>query len=147
MPDINQLLNQSTELTVEGFQERARYVRSQLAKQAMTTRVEAGECPAIAPIGYQNVVVGERRTVSVDQTIAPLIAEAFHLAARRKSSLRKILAQLTPRGLVGRSGQPMGTSSLQVVLTNPFYAGLIRHNGMLYRGAHQPLISKSLFER
>ncbi len=124
-----------------------RQIKAEIARQAMTARVEAGECPGPAPVGYQNVVVGSRRTVAVDETVAPLIAEAFQLAGRRKSSLRKILAQLTPKGLTGRTGKPMGVSSLQAVLTNPFYAGFIRHQGKLFRGTHRPLVSKSLFDR
>jgi hypothetical protein len=58
------------------------------------------------------VVVGGRRTVAIDETVAPHIIEAFHLAAQRKASLRKILADLTLRGLVAQDGKPMGVSSL-----------------------------------
>jgi site-specific DNA recombinase len=92
-------------------------------------------------------VDGTRRTVAVDETIAPLIVEAFQMAARRKSSLRKIIAELASKGLVGKGGRPIGVSSLQHLLTNPFYAGLIRHQGKLYRGTHQPLVSRTLFVR
>jgi site-specific DNA recombinase len=147
MNNIHDLLEPTTTLTRAELEERYHHIRSEIAKQAMTTRVEAGECPGQAPLGYQNVVVGTQRTVEVDPSSAPLIMEAFRLAAQRKSSLRKIIAVLQPRGLVGRSGKPMGVSSLQAILTNPFYAGLIRHQGNLYRGTHQPLISRTLFGR
>lgn len=128
---------------------RARYrvMKSQIARQAMMARVKAGECPGIAPLGYRNVFVNGRRTVAVDEMTAPFIAEAFRMAARRGSSLRKILAQLTPQGLAGKNGKPMAVSSLQAILTNPFYAGLVRLNGEAYRGSHQPLVSKCLFDR
>jgi site-specific DNA recombinase len=141
------ILDRATTSTCDDLNNLLHQMRSEIAKQAMTARVEAGECPGIAPLGYRNVVVGNRRTVEVDPTTAPLIVEAFHLAAQRKGSLRNILAQLGPSGLVGRKGKPLGVSSLHAVLTNPFYAGLIRHRRELYRGAHSPLVSKSLFDR
>ena len=141
-------VSQQTEgQTLTELQDRYHRVRSELAKQARTARVEAGECPGPAPLGYRNIVIGSRRTVGIDPTTAPLIIEAFRMAAQRKSSLRKILTELSPRGLLGRSGRAMGVSSLQAVLTNPFYAGFIRHRGHLVRGVHQPLISQSLFDR
>jgi site-specific DNA recombinase len=141
------VLDRATTSRRVDLNDRLHQIRSEIAKQAMTTRVEAGECPGIAPLGYRNVVVGDRRTVEVDPVMAPLVVEAFRLAAQRKSSLRKILAELGPRGLIGRSGKPLGVSSLQVVLTNPFYAGLICHQGSVYRGTHKALVSRSLFDR
>jgi site-specific DNA recombinase len=147
MNHIHDLMEPTTTVALAELEERYHHVRSEIAKQAMTARVESGECPGRAPIGYRNVVVGTRRTVEVDPSTAPLIVEAFRMAAQRKSSLRKILAALQPRGLVGRSDRPMEVSTLQAILINPFYAGFIRHQGQRYRGTHQPLISRTLFDR
>jgi hypothetical protein len=141
------ILDRATTSTCDDLADRLHQIRSEIAKQAMTARVEAGECPGIAPLGYRNVVIDDRRTVEVDPTAAPLVIEAFHLAAQRKRSLRKIRTELGQRGLVGRNGKPIGVSSLQAVLTNPFYAGLIRHQDSVYRGVHKPLVSRSLFDR
>jgi len=147
MHHLNDLLTKREPLarkpTLAGY----RQIKSSLAKRAMATRVEAGECPGRAPAGYVNTVIANRRTVAVDPILGPLVAEAFQLAGKKEMSIRKILAELVPRGLVGQGGNPMGVSGLQVVLSNPFYAGLIRYAGAIYRGAHCPLISKSLFDR
>ena len=35
---------------------------------------------------------------------------------------------------------------MRVILHNPFYAGLVKHRGELYPGAHEPLISKEIFD-
>jgi site-specific DNA recombinase len=147
MNSIHNLLEPATAFTLDELEERYHRVRSEIAKHAMTTRVEAGECPGRAPLGYRNVVVDGQRTVAVDPAIAPLIVDAFRMAAQRKSSLRKIIAALHPRGLIGRGGKPVGVSSLQAILTNPFYAGFIRYGEKLYHGTHQPLISRTLFDR
>jgi site-specific DNA recombinase len=141
------LLNQTTHPIPSDLQEHVHQVRSAVAKEASVARAQAGECSGPAPLGYRNAVNGQQRTVTVDKAIAPLIVEAFQMAARRKSSLRKIIAELAPKGLVGRSGKPIGVSSLQHLLTNPYYTGLIRHQSKLYRGTHQPLISRTLFDR
>lgn len=134
-------------LTREKVDQGVHEYRSALARHAMTRRVEAGECPGVAPLGYRNVFRDGRRTVEVDATVAPLIREAFHMAGQKNSSLRKILAELHPRGFVGHAGRPMSIASLAVLLKNPFYYGLIRLRGQLHRGNHMPLVSKTLFDR
>jgi len=147
MYQLHDLLTGSEAPTVEHTPVGYRRLKSELAKRAMAVRVQSGECAGRAPVGYVNTIVGHRRTVAVDAVLGPLVAEAFHLAAKRQMSIRKILALLVPKGLVGQGGKPMGVSGLQVVLSNPFYAGLIRHASTLYRGTHAPLISRSLFDR
>jgi hypothetical protein len=81
MKNTEQLLNQSTNRSLDDPQDYFRHVRSEIAKQAMSERVQAGECPGIAPLGYLNVVVGDKRTVAIDETVAPCIVEAFRMAA------------------------------------------------------------------
>lgn len=147
MPKASNQINQSEEQLLTDAHTHFRAIRSEIAKQAVKERVAARECPGVAPTGYRNVIVGWRRTVGVNKRVAPLVVEAFHLAAQRKGSLRRILAVLTPRGLVGRGGKTMGVSGLHAVLTNPLYAGFIRHRGQLLPGTHQPLISKTLFDK
>ncbi len=62
-----------------------------------------------------------------------------------KCSLRTILSQLTPRGLVSRNGKAMGPSALRAMLRNPFYTGRIRYCGVLVPGRHEALIDDDLF--
>lgn len=44
-------------------------------------------------------------------------------------------------------GEPMAGNTLYAVFSNPFYAGYFKHDGKLYRGAHEPMVSWSEFER
>ncbi len=83
----------------------------------------------------------------VDEKLAPLVKEAFDLAAGGTLSLRKILEVLTGKGLVSRNSKAMGASALHALLTNPFYTGKLRYNGELLEGRHQPLVSSEVFER
>jgi transposase len=120
-------------------QARSRRVREQ--------QLRAGEWPGPAPVGYRNGWDGQKGKVVIDEAIAPQIQDAFRLAARQGSSIRKVLVELTPRGLFSRFGKPMSVATLQRVLHNPFYAGLIAHEGQFITGKHQALVSKSLFRR
>src|SRR5439155_5432907 len=52
-------------------------------------------------------------------------------------------------GQMNRNGGRVTRTGLSVLLNNPFYIGLIRlrRTGETFLGAHEPLISKSLFDR
>ncbi len=63
-----------------------------------------------------------------------------------------LLRDLTARGLLSvpspkRPSKPLGKNALYRVLTNPYYAGVIRYKGALHPGAHEPLIEPALFDQ
>lgn len=119
-----------------------------LTSQALAEKAKSGETPGPAPFGYLNQRTGKvRTTVIVDQAVAPFVKEAFSLAAGAGMPLRAILHRLTDQGLRSRAGKPLQVSGLWYVLSNPFYAGLIRFKGELYPGKHEPLVDKATFDR
>ena len=101
-----------------------------------------------APVGYLNVrrtdeQGREVRTVEVDPEHAPLIAWAFERYATGETSVAELLRDLTARGLVTvpspkQPSKPLGKNTLYKLLTNPYYAGVIRYKGALHPGAHGP---------
>ena len=110
-----------------------------------------------APVGYLNVrrtddQGREVRTVEVDPERAPLIRWAFETYAQGESSVSGLLRDLTARGLTTvpspkRPSKPLGKNTLYKLLTNPYYAGVIRYKGALHPGAHEPLIEPTLFDQ
>ena len=63
-----------------------------------------------------------------------------------------LLRDLTARGLVSvptpkRPAKPLGKNALYRVLTNPYYAGVIRYRGALHPGAHAPIVEPVLFDQ
>jgi site-specific DNA recombinase len=52
-------------------------------------------------------------------------------------------------GFKTKRGGKMAKNKLSTILNNPFYIGLIRikRTGEMFRGAHEPLVSKALFDR
>jgi site-specific DNA recombinase len=136
-----------TELSLAELKRRYHGYLGQRASSALAAKARRGECPGYAPTGYRNVRTEHGTHVEIDPHLGPLIHEAFYLAGRRGSSLRKVLAELTPKGLVSRNGNPMNASALQNILTNPFYVGMLRYKGQLIRGKHEPLVTASCFDR
>ena len=125
--------------------------------RGLTQKVAQGGTPGRAPIGYLNVRQTDKqgreiRTVKVDPERAPLIAWAFERYATGETSVTALLRDLTARGLVSvpspkRSSRPLGKNALYRVLTNPYYAGVIRYRGALHPGAHVSIVEPALFDQ
>ena len=125
--------------------------------KGMTQKVAQGGTPMRAPIGYLNVrrtdeQGREVRTVEIDPERAPLIRWAFETYAKGETSVVQLLSDLTARGLLTvpspkRPSKPLGRNTLYKLLTNPYYAGIIRYKGALHPGAHEPLIEPALFDQ
>jgi site-specific DNA recombinase len=113
-----------------------------LTRVAMERRVEDGRIPGKVPVGYRSLGNGH---VEPDPVIAPLVREAFLLAAEGMP-LRKISAALSDKGLVNSHKRPLGPSTLQKVLANPFYVGKVRIGSVEHAGCHEALISNDLYE-
>ena len=125
--------------------------------KGLTQKVAQGGTPMRAPIGYLNVrrtddAGREIRTVDVDPERAPLIAWAFEQYAGGETSVTGLLRDLTARGLLTvptpkRPSKPLGKNTLYKLLTNPYYAGVIRYKGALHPGAHEPIVEPALFDQ
>jgi hypothetical protein len=135
------------QLTLQEIKRRYHNYLGQLTSTALDRKARAGECVGFAPTGYVNVHEGGEAWVEIDPKLGPLVQEAFLLAGRRGSSLRKVLGELTPKGLVSRNGKAMSPAALRHILRNPFYVGMIRYKRAFYQGNHPPLVTPSCFDR
>ena len=125
--------------------------------KGLTQKVAQGGTPGRAPIGYLNVrrtddQGREVRTVEIDPERASLITWAFKQYASGETSVTGLLRDLTARGLLTlptpkRPSKPLGKNTLYKLLTNPYYAGVIRYKGALHPGVHEPLIEPALFDQ
>ncbi len=113
-----------------------------LARRGMERKAASGVLPCCAPVGYRNC----RKKIEVDPVLAPLVRESFERAATSRLPLRTLLAEMTARGLVSRSGKPLRVSAFWYMLRNPFYIGMMNWKGELVQGTHEPLISRELFD-
>ena len=125
--------------------------------KGLTQKLAQGGTPMRAPVGYLNVrktaAQGrEVRTVDVDPERAPLITWAFEQYATGDVSVAELLRDLTARGLtmvpsLKRPSKPLGKATFYSLLTNPYYAGVIRYKGALHPGAHEPIVEPALFDK
>jgi site-specific DNA recombinase len=113
-------------------------------------KAKNGGTPGRAPTGYLNVrrmVEGrEARTVEVDPVRGPLMAWAFEAYETGEWTVRRLLAELTARGLTTAPGprtpgRPLAVSHLHKLLRNPYYMGMVRYRGAIYPGKHEPLVT------
>ena len=72
------------------------------------------------PLGYRAVYLEGRRFAVLDGSTAPLVREAFRLAAEGLS-LRESARRTAAEGLVAREGGPFGPSSMGELLRGRFY--------------------------
>lgn len=121
------------------------YIRdlSTNVKRGNRAKLERGEWPNKAPLGYVNDKV--TKGIKVDKKIARYIVKAFELYASGAHSLKEISAILYEEGLRTRAGNKILKGQIHRIISNGFYAGLMSRDGKTYIGNHKPLVSMDLF--
>ena len=117
---------------------------SENIKRGQRQKLRQGIWPKMPPVGYLNDRV--TRTIVPDPERAPLVQKAFELYATSEYTLDRLTETVNDLGLTGRNGLPLARSQYHRVLRNPIYCGIIRYNGELFGGKHEPLVSKGLFD-
>lgn len=108
----------------------------------------------IPPIGYRSV--GSKQPFEVVPEEAETVRRAFELYGSGLYSYCGLADQLNREGRPAGKGSTSGRWSywsVSVLLSNPFYAGTVKHTNTatrevaLYPGAHEPTISSELWDR
>ena len=118
---------------------------SENIKRGIRQKLRNGIWPAWAPLGYLNDK--NNRCIVIDKEKAKVIKKAFELYATGRYPLSEIRKIINSLGLVGKKEKTLSKSNYQYILKNPIYCGLIRYNGELYEGKHEPIITKKLFDK
>jgi hypothetical protein len=118
---------------------------SENIKRGIRQKVRSGIWPSSAPIGYLND--RKNRMIVPCPERGPLVRRAFELYAPGDYMLARIRSVINDAGLTGVRGGRLTKGHYQRFLQNPVYCGLLRYNGELHEGQHEPLISKKLFDR
>lgn len=122
---------------------------SEETKKGLYEKAESGFYPAPAPIGYLNVKdESEKRMIVRDDKNGPLMARIFEMYDSGNYSIDTLQAWAKEQDLRScNSKQIISRSALSNCLKNPFYYGDFQYVGKLYKGVHEPLISKTLWDR
>jgi site-specific DNA recombinase len=127
----------------------ADYVRNlrEETRKGFYGRIKQGFYPLPAPLGYRDM--GKAKAKEFDPERAPLVRRAFELYSTASWTLGQLKGELQRLGLRNRNGGAVSLAGLSKFLNNPFYTGLIRlrSTGETFPGVHEPLVSKSLFDR
>src|SRR3989338_8918585 len=115
---------------------------SENIKRGHRNKVKDGIWPQMAPLGYVN----KNKRIVPDENIAPLIKKTFEAYATGNFNLRELRDKFNALGLKRKSGKELAVSNYQKLLKNPIYTGLMRYNGEIFEGKHEPIISKKLFD-
>jgi len=116
---------------------------SENIKRGHRNKVKDGIWPQNAPLGYLNVKGGG---IIPNPELSPLIKKAFEAYATGNFTLRQIRDKFNALGLKGKSEKELSVSNYQKLLKNQIFVGLIKYNGEIYEGKHEPIITKKLFD-
>ncbi len=117
---------------------------SENTKRGLRQKLRRGELPGYAPLGYLNDL--RTHTLIQDPERFRLVKKIFELYATGDYSFYDIRERITSAGLRSRGDNQLSVSSIQRILSNPFYYGIFRYNGEMHEGTHEPLITRKLFE-
>ncbi len=117
---------------------------SEEVKKGMREKAEQGEWPGKAPIGYVNNKA--THLVTPDDIKAQAVRVAFESYATGKYSLSKMRELLYDHGLRQAGDRKLSKSMVELILKNPFYFGDFAWSGQTYRGVHEAIISRELYE-
>ena len=118
---------------------------SENVKRGIRQKLRRGEWPGLAPFGYVNNP--KTRTIEPDQMKARVIKKAFEEYAQGRHTLESLGQRLSFWGVVSGTGKPLCKATLQRMLTNKVYLGLIVHNGETYEGGFPAIVSRATFEK
>lgn len=126
-------------------------------KKGLNEKVKGGGTPSRAPLGYLNIrrtddKGREERTVILDEERAPLIKLAFEEYATGNWTVQDLAEHLAACGLTTRAtpripSQPINKKSLNKVLVNPYYKGIVPYQGVEYDGVHPTLVDADTWQR
>src|SRR3989338_7084646 len=118
---------------------------SENIKRGIRQKVRNGVYPSLAPVGYLNDP--KSRGIIIDTDKAPLVSKIFELYSTGDYTLERLKDTITSLGFRTRNDKAIGVSKLLLILTNPFYYGILRYWGEAFEATHEPIITKKLFEK
>jgi hypothetical protein len=94
------------------------------------------------PLGYRV----ENRRLVVNEPEAARVRRVFQLFAETGSGVETV-RRCRAEGVTTKSGRPLNKGDVYKLLNLPTYVGEVAHKGNIYRGEHQAIISRALWDR
>ncbi len=119
---------------------------SEEVKKGQAEKIAQGWLPTKPPLGYKTIGDKGHKIIIIDSDVAPLIQKMFEIYATGNYSTPSLAEEMHKLGLRQRSGKAIPKSRIYELLSYPFYYGVVPWNGKLYKGKHEAIISKDLFD-
>lgn len=117
-------------------------------KRGLRNKCQVGIRPGLAPPGYLNELKGNRiASVVLDPERAPIIKEMFEKVGYKGFSGRMLRKWFADIGYKSKNDKVPSLGEIYRLLKNSFYSGDFLYGGVWYKGEHEPLISRKLYER
>ena len=147
---VNQLSNSSQLLQWDiGVLFASSYVRqlSDNIKRSQEQCIKNGQWISKAPYGYKNVTLPSGiKDIEIEPEQAPFVVKIFELYAQGNNSFATVASKVLAQGFVKTSrGKSVTDQTVELILKNPFYIGMMRIKGQLYPHKYPTLISNSMF--
>ncbi len=140
------------ETILAGFAQFDNDLRAARTVQGMRRKIQEGIFPWKPPFGYRTINQrGSKKTMPdvPDQPVFGLLQRAWREFATGIYTKAELLREMTAWGVRTQDGRPILKQSLDKMLRDPFYAGIIRDpwSDKEYVGRHLPLVSREVFSQ
>jgi len=120
-------------------------------KRTLQHKRESGQWTSAAPFGYANVALNEEKRLRKDIIIHPIngpyVTAMYEKYVSGNFSCKGLVAWLKAENVKTNKGKEFTTSSVNHILKNPFYYGVMRSKYGMNDHNYPPLITKDLFKR
>lgn len=117
-------------------------INSRLADGRKNRTMQGYKTGGTAPYGYMykhDPKTGKSLGVVIVKSEAERVREIFKMNAEGKN-IYEIMNELNKRGWLTRRGAEWSTKSVQRIIQNPFYKGMVMWNGELIKGQHEKIV-------
>lgn len=125
------------------------YVRqlSDNVKRSQEQCIKNGQWISKAPYGYKNVTLPTgAKNIEIDQEQAPFVVKIFELYAKGNNSFQTVASKMRAQGFAKTSrGKSITARTVELIIKNPFYIGMMQVNGRLHPHKYEKLISEWMF--
>ena len=149
---VNQLSNSAQLLQWDiGVLFASSYVRQlgDNVKRSQEQCIKNGQWISKAPYGYKNFALPSgQRSIEIDQEQAPFVVKMFELYAKGNNSFQTIAMKMKEEGFSKTSrGKSVRARTVEIILKNPFYFGMMYVKKQRHPHKYPPLISEWTFDK